>query len=60
MTGICTPGARVQLSYYNPKRKLLYTWEMIEVYDNEPTWVGVNTTLPNRVIKLALENLFPN
>jgi sugar fermentation stimulation protein A len=28
---------------------------MIEVYDNEPTWVGVNTALPNRVIKLALE-----
>ncbi len=23
--------------------------------DNEPTWVGVNTALPNRVIKLALE-----
>jgi sugar fermentation stimulation protein A len=61
MTGICTPGARVQLSYsYSPSRKLPYTWEMIEVYDNEPTWVGVNTALPNRVIKLALEKfLFP-
>ncbi len=56
MTGICTPGSPVQLSYSdNPNRKLSYTWEMIEVHDNAPTWVGVNTALPNRVIKLALE-----
>ncbi len=61
MTGICTPGSPVHLSYSdNPSRKLPYTWEMIQVYDNEPTWVGVNTALPNRVIKLALEKfLFP-
>ena len=61
MTGICTPGASVQLSKSdNPSRKLPYTWEMIQVRDNQPTWVGVNTALPNRVIKLALEKfLFP-
>jgi sugar fermentation stimulation protein A len=61
MTGICTPGSPVQLSYTDsPTRKLPYTWEMIQVYDNEPTWVGVNTALPNRIIKLALEKfLFP-
>jgi len=61
MTGICTPGSPVQLSYSDsPTRKLPYTWEMIQVYDNEPTWVGVNTALPNRIIKLALEKfLFP-
>lgn len=61
MTGICTPGSPVHLSYSdNPSRKLPYTWEMIQVYDNEPTWVGVNTALPNRIIKLALEKfLFP-
>lgn len=61
MTGICTPGSPVQLSHSDsPTRKLPYTWEMIQVYDNEPTWVGVNTALPNRVIKLALEKfLFP-
>jgi hypothetical protein len=40
----------------NPSRKLSSTWEMIQVCDNEPTWVGVNTALPNRVIKLGLEN----
>lgn len=56
MTGICQPGSQVQLSYSNlASRKLPYTWEMIQVCDNEPTWVGVNTLLPNRIIKLALE-----
>ncbi|MGH8000106.1 MAG: DNA/RNA nuclease SfsA [Brasilonema sp.] len=61
MTGVCTPGSAVQLSYSDsPKRKLPYTWEMIQVYDNEPTWVGINTNLPNKIIKLALEKyLFP-
>ncbi|MBE9178818.1 DNA/RNA nuclease SfsA [Oculatella sp. LEGE 06141] len=61
MTGICTLGSRVWVSRSNnPKRKLAYTWELIEVNDNEPTWAGVNTALPNRVIKSALEaNLFP-
>ncbi|NEQ55659.1 MAG: DNA/RNA nuclease SfsA, partial [Leptolyngbya sp. SIO3F4] len=39
----------------NPKRKLAYTWELAEVHDNAPTWVGVNTALPNRVIQAALE-----
>lgn len=56
MTAISTPGSPVQVSYStSPTRKLPYTWEMIEVYENEPTWVGVNTAMPNRVIKLALE-----
>ncbi|NMG11736.1 DNA/RNA nuclease SfsA [Brasilonema sp. UFV-L1] len=61
MTGVCTPGCAVQLSYSDsPKRKLSYTWEMIQVHDNEPTWVGINTNLPNKIIKLALEKyLFP-
>ncbi|MEO0968219.1 MAG: DNA/RNA nuclease SfsA [Cyanobacteria bacterium J06639_18] len=61
MTGVSTPGSAVMLSKSNnPKRKLGYTLELIEVHDNEPTWVGVNTALPNRVVKLALEkHLFP-
>ena len=45
---------------HNFSRKLSYTWEMIEVHDNGPTWVGVNTALPNRVIKLALHLPLPN
>jgi sugar fermentation stimulation protein A len=56
MTGVYLPGNRVMVSKSdNPKRKLAYTWELIEVHDNEPTWVGVNTGLPNRVVKSVLE-----
>lgn len=57
MTGVCTPGSPVLVSYSdNPKRKYAYTWEAIQVNDTIPTWVGINTSLPNRVIKSALEN----
>jgi sugar fermentation stimulation protein A len=56
MTCISTPGSLVQVSRSdNPKRKLPYTWEMIEAYENQPTWVGVNTAMPNRIVKLALQ-----
>lgn len=56
MTGISTPNSPVQVSYHpDPKRKLAYTWEMIQVNDNGPAWVGVNTSLPNRVVAAALE-----
>lgn len=54
MTGICELGSLVYLSKSdNPKRKLAHTWEMIKIGE---TWVGVNTGLPNRAIKIALEN----
>lgn len=57
MTGVCTPESPVLISYSdNPKRKHSYTWEAIQVNDSVPTWVGINTSLPNRVIKSALEN----
>ncbi|HEY9296153.1 MAG TPA: DNA/RNA nuclease SfsA, partial [Phormidium sp.] len=61
MTGVSTPGSLVQVSYNpSPTRKLAYTWEMIQVCDNEPTWVGINTNLPNRVVKIGLETgIFP-
>ena len=60
MTGVCHIGGRVMVSRSdNPKRKLAYTWELAEVNDNGPTWAGVNTALPNRVIQAALtEELF--
>lgn len=59
MTGVCQVGAQVYLSKSdNPQRKLAYTWEMIQI---DGTWVGVNTALPNRVIKQALaDRIFPN
>jgi sugar fermentation stimulation protein A len=58
MVGVCEIGAPVQISHSNdPKRKLAYTWEMIYV---DGHWVGINTMLPNKLIKLALEQrLFP-
>ncbi len=61
MTSVSTVGSLVQISRSdNPKRKLAYTWEMIQVNDNQPTWIGVNTAMPNRIVKLALEQrLFP-
>ena len=53
MTGICIPNSLVQVSVSdNPKRKLPYTWEMIQI---DSTWVGTNTAIANRVVKLALE-----
>ncbi|BAW96829.1 sugar fermentation stimulation protein [[Synechococcus] sp. NIES-970] len=55
MTGVCELSAPVMLSKSDdPKRKLAYTWEMIQLQTPEPTWVGVNTALPNRVIKAML------
>jgi sugar fermentation stimulation protein A len=58
MTGVCQIGTPVQVSFHdNPKRKLAYTWEMIEI---EGVWIGINTALPNKLIKIALEqHLFP-
>ncbi len=61
MTGVCLIGNRVMVSRSdNPKRKLAYTWELIEVADNaaedlQPTWTGINTALPNRVMRWALD-----
>jgi sugar fermentation stimulation protein A len=47
------PGRPVYLSFHdNPKRKLKYTWEMIKM----PTsLVGVNTLVPNRLVKKSIE-----
>ncbi len=53
MKGCCEPGRPVYLSVHdNPKRRLKFTWEMIEMPDS---LVGVNTMIPNRVVKDAVE-----
>ncbi len=53
MTGVSTLGAPVMLSHHpDPKRKLAYTWELIQV---DGVWVGVNTALPNRLVQFGLE-----
>jgi sugar fermentation stimulation protein A len=51
MTGCCQPGRPVYLSRHDsPKRKLKYTWELIEMPE---TLVGVNTLIPNRLVALT-------
>ena len=54
MKSCAEPGRQVYLSKHNrPDRKLKYTWEMIEM----PTsLVGVNTGIPNILVKTAIEN----
>src|SRR3974390_3749615 len=51
MTGLAAPGARVWLSKSeNPKRKLAYSWELVEVdFGGGTELVGVNTAHPNRL-----------
>lgn len=58
MTGVLIPGQRVRLRHApSPKRKLAWTWEQAEVpgVDGKPCWVGINTALPNRLIRAAIE-----
>ena len=58
MTGVLHPGGRVRMRYApSPKRKLAWTWEQAEVpgADGTPCWVGINTALPNRLIRATIE-----
>ncbi len=51
MLGLLRPGARALVSpSSNKNRKLSHTLEMIEI---DHFWVGVNTSMPNRVLKEA-------
>ncbi len=53
MLGLCRQGSEVLLSpAVNPARKLKWTLETIAVDD---TLVGVNTLVPNRILKAAYE-----
>lgn len=54
MTACSEPGRPVYLSWHdNPRRKLKYTWEIIEMPDS---LVGVNTLVPNRLVRTSIEN----
>ena len=58
MTGVLIPGQRVRVRHApSPKRKLAWTWEQAEVTgaDGSPCWVGINTALPNRLIRATIE-----
>jgi sugar fermentation stimulation protein A len=53
MTGCAEPGWKVWLSPSdNPKRKLLYTWEV--VLTDQQHWIGINTHKANVLIKEAI------
>ncbi len=53
MTSCSEPGRPVIISdSQNPKRKLRFTWEMIQMPD---AWVGVNTANPNRAVAGFIE-----
>jgi sugar fermentation stimulation protein A len=54
MLGCSEPGSPVLLSCAaNPKRKYSHTLEMVQ---SGTTWIGVNTSLTNHLVREALEN----
>ncbi len=56
MLGLAAPGSRIWLSRStNPKRKLRFSWELIEVdLGCGPTLVGINTSSPNAAVAAAI------
>ena len=59
MKGVLWPGGRVRLKFSpSTKRKLDWSWEQAEVpshNDLKKCWVGINTTLPNKLIRHLIE-----
>jgi sugar fermentation stimulation protein A len=53
MKGCAVPGADAWVSVSNnPKRKYAHTWELLKPSD---TFIGINTMVPNRLVKQAIE-----
>jgi sugar fermentation stimulation protein A len=54
MRGCARPGSRVLLSISgNPGRKYPHSWELVQT---DGVWVGINTQLPNRLVREGIEN----
>jgi len=58
MMGLAEPGSSVWLSISdNPKRKLKYSWELLEIdLGQGPVLVGINTAHPNPVVYEAISS----
>lgn len=53
MMGCAIPGSPVLLSKSgNPARQYAFTWELVQI---EGCWVGINTGLPNRLVREGVE-----
>ncbi|MFM7436568.1 MAG: DNA/RNA nuclease SfsA, partial [Vulcanococcus sp.] len=58
MTGVLQVGGRVRLRHApSPTRKLAWSWEQAQVQGStgQPVWVGINTALPNRLVRATIE-----
>ena len=54
MLGLSEPGARIWLEPNDdPRKKLKYGWRLVELGDGH--WAGIDTAVPNRVVREALE-----
>ena len=54
MLGLAEPGMRVWLEPNDdPKKKLKFGWRLVELDDGH--WAGIDTAVPNRVVREALE-----
>ena len=54
MKGCARSGAEAWISQStNPTRKLKYTWELTRI---DGTFIGINTLVPNRLVKASVEN----
>jgi len=54
MMGLKAPGLRIWLEPNDdPKKKLRYGWRLVELGGGH--WSGIDTSVPNRVVKEALE-----
>lgn len=54
MKGCALPGSRVYLSRSpNLERKYPFTWELVQA---DGFWAGINTGLPNRLVREAIED----
>ena len=55
MTGLNEPGMRVWLEPNDdPKRKLRYGWRLLELPGDH--WAAIDTSVPNRVVREALDS----